>query len=629
VAVLAALLAVAIGLRIAAALALRGPFLLPDEGAYALLGRALWRHGELAVLGGPSQYVSTLYPVLSALPYAALRIVQVLLLCATAGIVYRWARGLARPGWALAAAALTLALPGLAYGGTIVAESLFVPLATLAAWLGMRALADPTRGNQAMLVAALVAAGLVSGEANALVLALLASAAAVRRVRALWPTWTGAAVFCVVWLALGGGSPLRSLGAFGPGSYSAHEVVVWALEHMGDVLLVCGAVPLAAVVLLLLQRTLDAPARATATFAVALALVAAIEVGVFAAGHAGILLERDLLFALPPLFVGFAAWLDRGAPRPRIPTVLVLVAVVATLLAMPFGRLATSLSALENPTLVPLAHLGSAKAYGVVAVFALAAAVLVLVLPRPHIWLLPALLAAVFAATAVSAAEDFVDRSHASRRLDAAPTANWIDRAVRTPVTYLYDGTDDFHVVWSQLFWNTRIDRVIDLPATHLPGPLPQPQLQIVRGDGVLRFVGGRRAVPAAVVAPEGFRFRGSLVSHSVRLGLSVWRVQQPLQLRTWVQGLQPNGDLLQGGVATIDVFDCGRGTFHVVAVGRDNETLTLSQGGNQLTTTNLWPGGVWEQSVPTHPLPRGTRCTFSLASTSLVHLAAFEWNPS
>jgi len=130
-------------------------------------------------------------------------------------------------------------------------------------------------------------------------------------------------------------------------------------------------------------------------------------------------------------------------------------------------------------------------------------------------------------------------------------------------------------------------------------------------------------------VAPEGFRFRGSLVSHSVRLGISVWRVQQPLQLRTWVQGLQPNGDLLQGGVATIEVFDCGRGTFHVVAVGRDNETLTLSQGGNQLTTTNLWPGGVWEQSVATHPLPRGTRCTFSLASTSLVHLAAFEWNPS
>lgn len=625
---LAAFFAVAIGLRIAGALALQGPFLLPDEGAYALLGRGLWHHGELAVLGGPSQYVSTLYPVLSGLPYTALRVVQVVLLCATAGIVYRWARDLARPAWALAAAALTLALPGLVYAGAIVAEALFVPLATLAAWLGMRALADPSRANQAVLVAALVGAGLVDGEANALVLALLAAAAAVRRVRALWPTWAAAAAFCAVWLALGGGSPLRSLGAFGPGDYSLHHVVVWVLEHAGDLLLVCGAVPLAAVVLLALERQLDAAARASTTFALALALVTAVEVGVFAAGHAGILLERDLLFALPPLLVGFAAWLERGAPRPRVATLLVLAAMVAALLAMPFGRLATTAAAPENPTLVPLAHLGSAKTYGVVALFVLVAAGLVLAAPRRRIWVVPALLTAVFAAAAATAAEEFADRSQTARRTYAAPTAGWIDRA-HTPVTYLYDGTDDFRVVWSQLFWNTRVGHVIDLPATHLPGPLPQRQLQIVRGDGVLRLVGGRRPDAAAVVAPEGFHFRGALVSHSVRLGLSLWRVRQPLQLRTWAQGLQRNGDLLQGGVATIDVFDCGRGRFHVVAIGRDNETLTLSEGGTQLTTTNLWPGGVWEQSVTTPASPAGRRCTFSLASTSLVHLSAFAWTPT
>jgi hypothetical protein len=629
VALLALLLAVGSGLRLAAALALHGPFILPDESAYALLGRALWHRGELAALGGPAQYVSALYPVVSGLPYAALRVVQVLVLCATAGIVYCWARGLARPAWALTAAALTLALPGLAYAGTIVAESLFVPVATLAAWLGMRALADPSRLNQALLVVALVAAGLVAGEANALVLALLAAAVAVRRVRALWPAWAAAAGFCVVWLALGGGSPLRSLGSFGASHYSARAVVVWVLEHAGDLLLVCGAVPFAAVVLLALERRLDKTARATVTFALALALVTAVEVGVFAAGHAGMLLERDLLFALPPLFVGFAAWLERGAPRPRAATLLVLAAVVAALLAMPFGRLATTMSVNENPTLVPLAHLGSAKTYGVVALFAIAAAVLALALPRRRIWILPVLLTALFAATAVSAAEEFGDRSQRARQTYAAPAAHWIDRAARTPVTYLYDGTDDFRVVWSQLFWNTRIDNVIDLPATHLPGPLPQRQLQIVRDDGALRLVGGRRAVASAVVAPEGFRFRGTLVSHSVRLGLSLWRVQQPLRLRTWVQGLQPNGDLLQGGVATIDVFDCGRGTFHVVAVGRDNETLTLSKGGTPLTTTNLWPDGVWEQSVATPAARPATQCTFSLASTSLVHLAAFEWTPA
>jgi hypothetical protein len=92
---------------------------------------------------------------------------------------------------------------------------------------------------------------------------------------------------------------------------------------------------------------------------------------------------------------------------------------------------------------------------------------------------------------------------------------------------------------------------------------------------------------------------------------------------------VQPNGDLLQGGVATLDVFDCGGGTFRVVAIGRDNETLRLSENGTQITTTNLWPDGVWEQRIRTPAAGAHGRCTFSLSSTSLVHLAAFTWTPS
>ena len=65
-----------VAVLLTAALALPAPFLFPDEGAYALLGRGLWHHGDLAVLGGPSSYVSALYPVFSALPSAVLRVVQ-------------------------------------------------------------------------------------------------------------------------------------------------------------------------------------------------------------------------------------------------------------------------------------------------------------------------------------------------------------------------------------------------------------------------------------------------------------------------------------------------------------------------------------------------------------------------
>jgi hypothetical protein len=80
------------------------PFLFPDEGAVRAARRSLWHHGDLAVLGGPSQYASALYPVLTGLPYALLRVVQVDRDVRAAIVAYLWARARSsgRPGrsWA-------------------------------------------------------------------------------------------------------------------------------------------------------------------------------------------------------------------------------------------------------------------------------------------------------------------------------------------------------------------------------------------------------------------------------------------------------------------------------------------------------------------------------------------------
>jgi hypothetical protein len=182
-------------------------------------------------------------------------------------------------------------------------------------------------------------------------------------------------------------------------------------------------------------------------------------------------------------------------------------------------------------------------------------------------------------------------------------------------------------LVWTQLLRNDRITRVIDLPTARVPGPLPQEQLQILENDGALRLVGGAVAESPFFAAPIGIHFTGRRVVTAKKLGLSLWAVDEPPRIRTWSQGLQANGDVPQGGVATLDVFDCGRGTFHVVAIGRDNETLRLSENGNPVATTHLWREGVWEQTIQT-PAATGTRCSFSLSTTSLVHLAAFGWSP-
>jgi hypothetical protein len=143
-----------------------------------------------------------------------------------------------------------------------------------------------------------------------------------------------------------------------------------------------------------------------------------------------------------------------------------------------------------------------------------------------------------------------------------------------------------------------------------------------------LRFVGGAVPKSPLLAAPNNFHFTGRRLVTAKPIGFSLWRLDDPPRVRTWAQGLKPNGDIAGGGVATLDVFDCTRGIFHVVAIGRDNETLQLSENGNPVTQTQLWLDGVWEHTVHT-PAAAGARCTFSLSTTSLVHLAVFDWSPN
>jgi hypothetical protein len=601
--------------------------------AYAAIGRAFWHEGRLAALGGPAPLVSVLYPVLAGLPLlaglqagaTALRVLQALACCATAPVVFLWARPLVRPRLAATAAALALLLPALAYAGTITAEALLLPLGTLAAWRCASALETPTARNQALAALAVLASFLTRPEACMLALALLAAAVALRRVRALWPTWAAFLAAAAVWLALGGGSPLRPLGGSGPGGATAARVGELVAYQAGDLLLVCGVVPLSAVVLLALAGG-GGRARATVALALSLAGAAAVVVGLLAAGGGDRLLEREAAVAVPPLLVGFAVWLDRGAPRPRLPTLAVAATALAALLAMPFGALATPAAAADTPTLVPLSHLDGPKVYGVVALVALLACALLVALPGRWTWVLPALLAGVLAAVSVSAAEEFADRGRAARRTLVGTPPAWIDAAARAPVAYLFPGGSGWASVWMQVLANERVRQVIDLPTASVPGPLPQRQLELLRPDGVLRLVGGGVPRLPYLVAPSGFRFRGRPVAREPLLGVTLWRLRLPARVRTWAQGVGPGGELA-GGEATLDVFDCSRGTFHLVAVGQDQETLQLFEDGNPVARTRLWPGGTWEQTVAT-PAAAGGRCTFAVTSSSLVRLARFAWTP-
>src|SRR5262245_33946959 len=158
-AALVVVLLASVALRFVAALGLDAPWIAPDEFAYGLLGRAFWTTGHMQLLDGSSQSYG-LYPVVAGLPLAlfgaatglaVLKGVEAILITSTAAIAFVWARPVAGAGWAVAAAALTVALPGFAYSGLIMKESVAIPTATLALWLLARALARPSLANQALL----------------------------------------------------------------------------------------------------------------------------------------------------------------------------------------------------------------------------------------------------------------------------------------------------------------------------------------------------------------------------------------------------------------------------------------------------------------------------------------------
>ena len=112
-------------------------------------------------------------------------------------------------GYALLAAGLTLALPGLAYSGFLMTETLFYPVFVLASWAMAATLLRPTLRNQLLLLGALALAVGTRLQAVVLVpaflLAVVILLAIERRrglVRELAPFLIGVVVLTGAWLAL-------------------------------------------------------------------------------------------------------------------------------------------------------------------------------------------------------------------------------------------------------------------------------------------------------------------------------------------------------------------------------------------------------------------------------------------
>jgi Dolichyl-phosphate-mannose-protein mannosyltransferase len=640
--------------RFVAARGVEVPWIAPDESIYALQGRSLVEDGTLAVLDGPAPYYSALYPAFVGVPLSledlaagvtVLQAMQALLMSLTAAIVYAWTRPLAGRGWSLVAAALSVAIPGLAYSGIVMTEAVVYPLVTVALWTLARLIVRPTLGRQWLFAAVAVVAVLTRMQTllllpTAVVAILLA--AALGRDRALLRACTpllgalSAAILGGLLLVATDRSPLGAYTATLEADYDVADVARDVVWHAGDVVLLVAAIPLVALVALAVPavRGLEEDRRVRAALAVTIAYVPllVLQVGAFASSFVGHLAERDLLTAVPPLFVVFGIWLGRGIPRPGVATKVAALGVAALAIALPIAELTEREAFLDSFTAIPLRRLAEHTSEGTMQVVfattvALLAALAALV-PRRAAVLLPIAVGAVLVAVTGVASAEIRSLSEADRRwwfAEADP--GWVDAAADDGVTYLQAGTTFWGGVWKHAFWNRRIEAVASLPDTPVPGPIGS-RLVSIRFDGVIADSAGRPLPSPLAVVPQGFRLHGERLAgfgpSSDQPGLELWRLDPPSRVAIWIRGLESNGDLR--GRATVTVYDCRRGALELTLLGKQGLPVDVLVDGERVRRIAVPPNTVWNGAVPVVARDGRRICIVELASPGLVGATRVEY---
>ena len=652
---LTALVAVSTGLRFWAAALVPVPWITPDEFVYGLLGRGLYQTGHLSILGAPVRFYTLVTPLVVGGPlsigdrglgYLLLKAVQATVMSLAAVPVYLWGRSFLGPGKALLAAALTLAIPGLAYSGLIMTEVEFYPVAVLAAWALARTLERPTAARQALALAAIALAAATRLQALVLVPALVTAvgvkallARDLASFRRFAPLLGGMAVIAAAWSGWQlrkGGPATDILGAYraaGETSYNVHDAALFVLYHAGDLVLMSGVFPFCAAGVLLVEalRYGELSDRTSALLAVTVswAFWFVAEVGIFASRHVGRLAERDLLALLPLLFLAFALWLERGALRRRAVAPAVALVAFLLVLRLPMGKL-VSLAALPDAfTLIPLYRLHvrapSVSLELVVDLAAAAAAVAFVLVPRRFAWSLPAALLTFLVLTSFSAGRVVTAQATLVRQSTLGHTRDWLDRGVPGPVAYVYGYEVYWNAAWENIFWNKKIHRVYDLLDAKVPGPIPQDSVGPYE-DGRLVLADGSPVRERYVVAGSSLRFFGTVVAEAPRADLYAWKIDPPVRLSRLIRSLAPRGG---NGVHTeIRVYACAGGVLELDLVTPRALEVELRRNGDHWRTLRLAPGEHRTLRIPAKPRrPLGKRvCSFGVVSDGPVQVGRADF---
>jgi glycosyltransferase involved in cell wall biosynthesis len=595
---LAGLYAVSVVVQLALGLRVASPWIMVDELVYSDMARSFADTGHFLIRGEHANY-GFVYPLLLSPAYALFgsigdaydwaRVINALAMSSAVFPAYLLARRVVRAPAAFAAAALAVALPSMAYVGTLMTENAFYPIFLWLAYALVLVLERPTLKRQLVLLALCALAFLTRAQAIALVAAVLAAPPLLawiergrpQRLKAFAPLYGivgGGALLVVIVQAIRGLSPAAILGGYSDTSNSGYQLwpaLRWLVLHVAELDLYLWVLPFAAFVVLLANaRHLDRSLRAFVAATTALSAFLVVEVAVFASQYSHRVEERNLFYLAPLLVIALLAWIERGQPRPPRASVVAAGLAVALPGAIPFVSLLNITAESDTLGYQPWWFLGDAWAGRdsvavIVVLVSLALGAAFLWLPRRYAPVLPALVALGFLVTWLPLEQ----WKHSFPRLSQSALAqgignenrSWIDAAAGRDahVAVLWTGGNVL-AAWENEFWNRSVDRVYELGAK-LPADMPSVTVSVDRKTGILRDANGAPIRESYVLANEAVNLLGRPVARDRAKNLVLYRVTPPARTTEQVIGLYDDPTRpWSGAQVTWQRLDCTGGALHV-----------------------------------------------------------------
>jgi hypothetical protein len=635
------------------------PFIFVDELIWSELARGIADEGEPLLRDQPDPGYSLVYPlVLSPLyalfdtlpaTYEAVKVLNGVTMSLAAVPAYFLARRVVAPGLALLGAVLAVAIPSLAYAGTVMTENVFYPLFLVLALVLVLVLERPTAVRIALLAVVLGVAYGTRVQAAALLpaivlapllLALLGRGglrATLSRFRLVYGTFAALGLVVLGAQLAGGRSPRELLGAYSPigdATYEVDEVLRYLVWHTAELTLYVLVIPVAATIVLVARaRRLDGPLQAFLAALLALAVCLLPTVAAFASVFSQRIQERNLFYLAPLLAIALLAWVERGSPRPRVVAPTAAGASALVVLLIPFDRFITTSAITDTLMLLPFWSLQDRIGAGWIAPAALAlavalAATFLLVPPRLAL-VLPLLVLGLWAAAFKPIwwgkhGFERAGRGSLFQGIREAPR-DWVDRALPrgADAAFLWTGRTDRLTVNQNEFFNRGVGPVyyVDVPT---PGHLPETRVEIDAESGAVTLADGGAVTDSYVLADSSFEPAGRALASDPGWGIVLWRVTPPLVSATRVDGLYPNDTWSRSTVSYLR-RRCDEGRL-LVSLSSDPSlffqpvTVVARVRGEEVSRVRLEPD---EHTVLTVPLSRmpGTqqcRATFTVTPTAV-----------